>query len=228
MTSPAPAQGRLERTRARIAAVALELFSRNGYDGTTVAQIAAAAGVTEMTFYRHFGSKAQLLIDDPYDPLIAEAIGRQPVELPPLLRTVRGIRETWRALPITEEAPIRERIALVAQSPSLNPAIRASTAATEIAIAEQLTQDGADPDEAAIAGSGRHGRHDHRAHPVGPARGRQHADRGRASGAERPGGSAMTADALRLQAVTRHYAGGAGCPTSICPSPAARSTRWSD
>jgi len=153
MTSPAPAQGRLERTRARIAAVALELFSRNGYDGTTVAHIAAAAGVTEMTFYRHFGSKAQLLIDDPYDPLIAEAIGRQPVELPPLARAVRGIRETWRALPITEEAPIRERIALVAQSPSLNPAIRASTAATEIAIAERLIQDGTDPDEAAIAGA---------------------------------------------------------------------------
>ena len=153
MTSPAPAQGRLERTRARIAAVALELFSRNGYDGTTVAQIAVASGVTEMTFYRHFGSKAQLLIDDPYDPLIAEAIGRQPVELPPLARAVRGIRETWRALPITEEAPIRERIALVAQSPSLNPAIRASTAATEIAIAERLIQDGTDPDEAAIAGA---------------------------------------------------------------------------
>jgi hypothetical protein len=66
---------------------------------------------------------------------------------------VRGIRETWRALPITEEAPIRERIALVAQSPSLNPAIRASTAATEIAIAERLIQDGTDPDEAAIAGA---------------------------------------------------------------------------
>ena len=151
VTKPAPPAGRLERTRSRISAAALDLFERSGYDGTTVAEIAAAAGVTEMTFYRHFGSKAQVLIDDPYDPLIAEAIGRQPIGLPPLLRTVRGIRETWRALPITEEAPIRQRIALVAEAPSLYPAIRASTAATEIAIADRLTQDGADPDEAAIA-----------------------------------------------------------------------------
>jgi len=151
VTRPAPSSGRLERTRARISAAALELFARNGYDGTTVAEIAAAAGVTEMTFYRHFGSKAQLLIDDPYDPLIAEAIARQPVDLTPLVRTARGIRESWRALPITDEEPIRERIALVAATPGLMPAIRAISAATEVAIADQLTLNGADPDEAAIA-----------------------------------------------------------------------------
>ena len=46
-----------ERTRARLLAAALDLFARQGYERTTVAQIAAAAGVTEMTFYRHFGSK---------------------------------------------------------------------------------------------------------------------------------------------------------------------------
>ena len=151
MTDPRRSSARLERTRARISTVALELFARNGYDGTTVAEIAAATGVTEMTFYRHFGSKAQLLIEDPYDPLIAEAIGRQPAELPPLLRTVRGVREAWRALPITAEAQVRARVALVAATPSLIPAIRASSAATEIAIAEQLIHDGADPDEAPIA-----------------------------------------------------------------------------
>ena len=71
---------RTERTRARLLAAALDLFARQGYDRTTVAEIAAAAGVTEMTFYRHFGSKDQLLLDDPYDPLIASAIGHQPAD----------------------------------------------------------------------------------------------------------------------------------------------------
>jgi AcrR family transcriptional regulator len=99
---PAP-PGRTERTRARMLVAAFELFGRQGYEQTTVAQIAAAAGVTEMTFYRHFGSKVQLLIDDPYDPLIAAAIAEQPRNLPPLARTVRGIRLAWRRLPITDD-----------------------------------------------------------------------------------------------------------------------------
>lgn len=140
-----------ERTRAKLMAAAFELFAGQGYEQTTVAQISAAAGVTEMTFYRHFGSKVQLLVDDPYDPLIAAAIGEQPVELAPLVRAVRGIRLAWRRLPITDDGPVRERVAIVAATPSLLPAIRASTAATESAIAEQLVADGADATEAAIA-----------------------------------------------------------------------------
>lgn len=132
-------------------AAGFELFADQGYEQTTVAQIAAAAGVTEMTFYRHFGSKVQLLIDDPYDPLIAAAIGEQPIELPPLIRTVRGIRLAWRSLPITNDDPVRERVAIVAATPSLLPAMRASTAATETAITEQLVTDGADPTQAAVA-----------------------------------------------------------------------------
>lgn len=142
---------RTERTRARLEAAALELFARQGYDDTTVAQIAAAAGVTEMTFYRHFGAKDQLVVSDPYDPLIASAIGDQPAAQPPLLRAVRGIRSAWRAMPITEEATVRSRIAIVAASPALATAVRANTAATEAAITSELVAGGADPADAAVA-----------------------------------------------------------------------------
>jgi AcrR family transcriptional regulator len=143
--------GKAERTRARILTAALELFATDGYEKTTVAQIASAAGVTEMTFYRHFGTKDQLLVDDPYDPLIVAAIADQPRNLPPLHRAARGVRSAWRNLPITDAQPVRERLAIVAASPSLAPAVRAGTAATEAAIAVQLTTDGADPDDAAVA-----------------------------------------------------------------------------
>jgi len=108
VATTATPRSKTQRTRARLMVAAFELFSRQGYEQTTVAQIAAAAGVTEMTFYRHFGSKVQLLVDDPCDPLIAAAIAEQPVELPPLIRTVRGIRLAWRRLPITDEEPVRE------------------------------------------------------------------------------------------------------------------------
>jgi AcrR family transcriptional regulator len=150
-TSPTTAPSRTERTRARLLAAALDLFARQGYDRTTVAEIAAAAGVTEMTFYRHFGSKDQLLLDDPYDPLIAGAIADQPTGLPPLRRAVRGIRCAWRGMPITDEDDVRERVAIVAATPSLAAAVRAGTAATEAAIVSELVAGGADPADAAIA-----------------------------------------------------------------------------
>lgn len=151
MTQNGSTPTKSERTRATLMAAAFDLFSRQGYEQTTVTQVAAAAGVTEMTFYRHFGSKVQLLIDDPYDPLIARAVGEQSTELPPLIRAVRGIRLAWRRLPITDDDPVRERVAIVAATPSLLPAMRASTAATETAIIEQLVADGADATEAAVA-----------------------------------------------------------------------------
>ena len=63
---------------------ALVLFDERGYDSTTAAAIAQRAGVTEMTFFRYFPSKDSVLIADPYDPVIAEAISRQPAQLAPL------------------------------------------------------------------------------------------------------------------------------------------------
>ncbi|MFH8250240.1 helix-turn-helix domain-containing protein [Microbacterium sp. B2969] len=70
------------------------LFERQGYDDTTVREIAAAAGVTEMTFFRHFSTKESLLLDDPYDPMLVEAIGGQPIGLLPFTRGLRGVPST--------------------------------------------------------------------------------------------------------------------------------------
>jgi AcrR family transcriptional regulator len=47
--------------RERLVAAALRLFSEQGYDATTVAQIAEAADLTRSTFFRHFGDKRDVL-----------------------------------------------------------------------------------------------------------------------------------------------------------------------
>ena len=47
----------------RLRLAALELFAQNGFDQTTAAQIAARAGVTERTFFRHFPDKREVLFD---------------------------------------------------------------------------------------------------------------------------------------------------------------------
>jgi AcrR family transcriptional regulator len=50
-------------TRERLLRAAADVFAERGYDGTRVADIAAAAGVSNGAMYAHFSSKADLLVD---------------------------------------------------------------------------------------------------------------------------------------------------------------------
>jgi AcrR family transcriptional regulator len=50
------------QTRERLLGAAADVFAERGYDGTRVADIAAAAGVSNGALYAHFGSKAELLV----------------------------------------------------------------------------------------------------------------------------------------------------------------------
>jgi AcrR family transcriptional regulator len=52
-----------EETRERLLNAAADVFAQRGYDGTRVADIAAAAGVSNAALYAHFPSKAQLLVE---------------------------------------------------------------------------------------------------------------------------------------------------------------------
>jgi AcrR family transcriptional regulator len=56
------AGGTATETRKRLLAAAADVFAERGYDGTRVADIAAAAGVSNGALYAHFGSKAELLV----------------------------------------------------------------------------------------------------------------------------------------------------------------------
>ncbi|GAB3807027.1 TetR/AcrR family transcriptional regulator [Humibacter antri] len=49
--------------RRRLREAALELYRERGFDATTTAQIAARAGVTERTYFRHFADKREVLFD---------------------------------------------------------------------------------------------------------------------------------------------------------------------
>jgi AcrR family transcriptional regulator len=139
-----------EATRLALIAAALELFARDGYERTTTAAIAAKAGVTEMTLFRHFATKAALVVDDPYDPLIAQAIADRPMAEPPLRAAMRGVLDAWGSVPPPASDDVRERLRIVAATPSLASALVAGSRATEDAIADALQGRGVEPVEARI------------------------------------------------------------------------------
>lgn len=83
-------------TRKRLQASAVELFHSHGFDGTSVADIAAAAGVTERTFYRHFPSKEACLYQDyehRLDWFRATLLQRPPDE--PVIETIIAAVESF-------------------------------------------------------------------------------------------------------------------------------------
>jgi AcrR family transcriptional regulator len=110
-----------ERTRGRLQTTALRLFLEHGYDETTVAQVASAAGVSHMTFFRYFPTKESVVVDDPYDPLIAEAVAQQPSALPAFERVRLGLLSAWREMPDLPQGETRDRVLLGLRHPPCGP-----------------------------------------------------------------------------------------------------------
>ena len=85
------------RTRAAIREHALRLFREQGYQATTVEQIAAAAEVSPSTFFRYFPTKEDVVLQDDMDIRMAEALAHQPAGLAPLAAVRAAVREAWRS-----------------------------------------------------------------------------------------------------------------------------------
>jgi AcrR family transcriptional regulator len=85
-----------DRTRRALIDAAIDLFERNGYDGTTVADIAEAAEIGTRTFFSYFASKEELLFPES-DARVAAAVTaiahRKPDDWPAdvLLRALRDV-----------------------------------------------------------------------------------------------------------------------------------------
>ena len=80
--------------RVRLQRTALELFRERGYDRTTAAEIAARAGVTERTFFRHFPDKREVLFDGGavLGAVLTDSIANAPAGLRPLAILFRAFR----------------------------------------------------------------------------------------------------------------------------------------
>jgi AcrR family transcriptional regulator len=79
--------------RQRLVIAAVDLFTEQGYDETTVAQIAERAGVTKSTFFRHFPDKRELLVagQEVLSTLLASGIESAPAGASPLDAVAIGL-----------------------------------------------------------------------------------------------------------------------------------------
>src|SRR6201746_142306 len=77
----------------RLVVAAVDLFNEQGYDATTVTQIAERAGVTKSTFFRHFSDKRELLVagQETLSKLLAEGITEAPATASPLEAVAAGL-----------------------------------------------------------------------------------------------------------------------------------------
>ena len=124
---PAPAGGLRERKKARTKAAiqreALALFRANGYESTTVDQVAQAAEVAVSTVFRYFPAKEDLVLSDEYDALLVEAFRTQPPGLRPAEAIRRGLRSVLADLSADEAAAMRDRAMLALAVPELRAAM---------------------------------------------------------------------------------------------------------
>jgi len=71
-TTPGLRERKKARTRWAIQDHAMRLFGEQGYEATTVDQIAAAAEISPSTFFRYFATKEDMVVQDEYDDLFVE------------------------------------------------------------------------------------------------------------------------------------------------------------
>jgi AcrR family transcriptional regulator len=164
MTLPAsdrPAVGLRERKKARTRAAiqdhALRLFRAQGYDGTTVEQIAEAAEVSPSTFFRYFPTKEDVVTYDAFDPTFIEAFRSQPAELGAVEALRRAIRTALARVPTAELDLQLEREALIRSVPELrgrmlDEFVRTLQLVADL-IAERTGRPAGDPEVRAMSGA---------------------------------------------------------------------------
>jgi len=107
------------RTRAAIREHALALFREQGYDATTVEQIAEAAEVSPSTFFRYFPAKEDVVLQDDMELLWIEALRAQPPGLSTVTAVLASLRDAFGNMSAEDMAKLSETTALTLTVPAV-------------------------------------------------------------------------------------------------------------
>jgi AcrR family transcriptional regulator len=132
----------------RLQQAAFDLYTERGYDQTTVAEIAARAGLTERTFFRHFADKREVLFagSDQFRAALVDPVAAAPMLATPLEAVAAGIQAAGSAFPVLEL--VRRRHNLIRANPELQERELKKLASLATSLADALRQRGV-PDPAA-------------------------------------------------------------------------------
>jgi AcrR family transcriptional regulator len=137
-------------TRGRLERAALDLFEEQGYDRTTVAQIARRANLTERSFYRWFTDKREVLFGgEDLEKRFLAAMDTVPAgtgALPALLAAFTTAPEVFRPRDFLEK-----RAAVIAANPPLRERELIKLASLSEALTAALERRGCDPQTARLA-----------------------------------------------------------------------------
>ncbi|SOR83527.1 MULTISPECIES: TetR/AcrR family transcriptional regulator [Streptomyces] len=138
------------KTRAAIQQEALRLFRDQGYEATTIEQIAEAAEVSASTVFRYFATKEDLVVSDD-ETFFVQAFRAQPPELPPVQAMRRALYSTLEGLSATEMSTQRDRDILMVTVPELWSASLGNVKQTLRTLAELVAErTGAGPSDAPV------------------------------------------------------------------------------
>jgi AcrR family transcriptional regulator len=140
------ALGRLEKA-------ALELFVEDGYEQTTVAEIAARAGVTERTFFRYFTDKREVLFGGGHEleEHVVGLVTGAPVGTAPFDAIASAFEATARDFFADRQSYARQRQAIINSSPDLQERELLKLAALTAALARALAGRGVGEPTASLA-----------------------------------------------------------------------------
>jgi AcrR family transcriptional regulator len=142
-----------EKVRRRLQAAALELYRDRGYDETTTAEIAAAAGVTERTFFRHFADKREVLFggEAALSAILTSAVREAPATLNPWGTLLRAFQAAGPLLSANRSfSEPRQRV--IASSPPLRERELTKSLSLTASLASALGERGV-PDRQAMLAS---------------------------------------------------------------------------
>jgi len=144
------------KTRALIQEHALRLFQQQGYDETSIEQIAEAAEVSPSTVFRYFPTKPDLVIYDDLDERMIEAFRAQPPELSAVQALRASLRSGFGSLAGEEMALQLERERLMRSVPELQAAMLGEFARTVGEVADLVAERARRPadDDAVLALAG--------------------------------------------------------------------------
>jgi AcrR family transcriptional regulator len=130
-------------SRGRLEQAALALYEERGFENTTVAEIAARAGLTERTFFRYFADKREVLFGGAgaLQDLLVRAVAEAPADVAPL----RAVGDALGAAGgLLQERPefSRQRQAVIASNVELHERELIKLATLAAALADALRDRG--------------------------------------------------------------------------------------